>query len=56
MQVYSLALFGADVGERHKAALSVGALTQEFTFALAHDGDRLPGEGGSGGEAGEGVL
>ncbi len=56
MKIHSLALFSADVGERHKAALSVGALAQKFAFALAHDGDRFAGVGGGGGEAGEGVL
>ena len=55
VQVHALALFGADVGERDKAALSVGALAQEFALPLAHDGDGLAG-GGGGGEAGEGVL
>ena len=56
VKIHSLALFSADVGERHKAALSVGALAQKFAFALAHDGDRFAGVGGGGGEAGEGVL
>jgi len=56
VQIHTLALLGADVREGDKAALSVGALAQEFALALAHDGDGLTGGGGGGGEAGEGVL